>query len=68
MKKFAVILLSVLFWAGAGPAFAAKITCTVSAINGDKVSLTCKDPGKVNAGDEVKVTQQKKKDVLDGGC
>jgi len=49
----------------AGLGMAKTIKCTVDAVDGDKVTLTC-DGGKFKAGDKVKVKEGGKKAVE--GC
>lgn len=58
MVTFAMVLIFALSTAGLG--FAAKLKCTVDAVDGDKVTMTCEDAGKMAPGDKVKVTASKK--------
>ncbi len=46
--------------------FAKNIKCTVDSVEGEKVTMTCKDADKFKAGDEVKVKVKSKKAVE--GC
>ena len=68
MKKkivaFAMALVFALCTAGLG--FAAKIKCTVDAVDGEKVTMTCEKADKMAPGDEVKVTPAKKKGAIEG--
>jgi hypothetical protein len=50
----------------AGVGMAAKVNCTVDTVEGDKVTMTCKDADKVKAGDKVKVATAAKGGVE--GC
>ncbi len=58
MVAFAMALVFALSTAGLG--FAAKIKCTVDAVDGTKVSMTCEDGAKLAPGDKVKVSPSKK--------
>ena len=58
MVTFAMVLIFALSTASLG--FAAKLKCTVDAVDGDKVTMTCEDAGKMAPGDKVKVTASKK--------
>jgi len=53
------------FALSAGTALAASEKCTVDAVDGDKVTMTCKG-SKMKAGDAVKVKGAKKKAIE--GC
>lgn len=53
------------FALSAGTAMAASEACTVDAVDGDKVTMTCKG-SKMKAGDMVKVKGAKKKAIE--GC
>jgi len=59
MKKIVVTLMVAAFALSAGAAFAAKSKCTVDAVEGTKVTLTC-DKVDVKAGDSVTVKPSKK--------
>ena len=54
------------FVVSAGVAFAATVKCTVDTVEGDKVTMTCKDASDLEAGAEVKVRTSKKKAIE--GC
>ena len=58
MVTLAMVLIFALSTASLG--FAAKLKCTVDAVDGDKVTMTCEDAGKMAPGDKVKVTASKK--------
>ncbi|SHO49715.1 selenite/tellurite reduction operon protein ExtJ [Desulfopila aestuarii] len=68
MKKgiiaFALAMAMALCTAGAG--FAAKVTCTVDSVDGDKVIMTCEKADKMKAGDKVKVTLPSKGAAVEG--
>lgn len=61
-KKLLAIVLAVAFAAGmVGVASAAKgLKCEVTAIDGDAVSLECKDTKGLKVGDKVEVKKGKK--------
>lgn len=66
-KKIACFALAMVFaLSTAGIGFAAKLKCTVDAVDGDKVTMTCKKADKLTAGDKVKVSTKKKATVE--GC
>ena len=58
MVAFAMALVFALSTAGLG--FAAKLKCTVDAVDGEKVTMTCEDASKMAPGDKVKVSTAKK--------
>ncbi|TKB28473.1 hypothetical protein FCL47_03025 [Desulfopila sp. IMCC35006] len=58
MVAFAMALVFALSTAGLG--FAAKLKCTVDAVDGTKVTMTCEDAAKLAPGDKVKVSPSKK--------
>jgi hypothetical protein len=60
MKVFALAIATVFTLAIASTGFAAKVNCTVDAVEGDKVTMTCKKADKLEAGDKVKVSSKKK--------
>ncbi len=61
MKKMVTIAMALVFaLSTASLGFAAKLKCTVDAVDGDKVTMTCEDAGKMAPGDKVKVTPSKK--------
>jgi len=67
-KKIACFALAMVFALGTvGTALAAKkLKCTVDAVDGEKVTMTCKKADKLSAGDKVKVSPAKKATVE--GC
>ncbi|OIP44481.1 MAG: hypothetical protein COZ12_05380 [Deltaproteobacteria bacterium CG_4_10_14_3_um_filter_60_8] len=59
-KKAIVSALALTFLLGAATVgFAAKIECTVDAVDAGKVTMTCKDAGDLKAGDAVEVKAAK---------
>jgi len=64
MIAFAMALVFALSTASLG--FAAKLKCTVDAVDGDKVTMTCEDADKMAPGDKVKVSPAKKKGAVEG--
>ncbi len=65
MEKVLTIMVVAAFLFSAGIAFAKSEKCTVDTVEGDKVTMTCKET-KLKPGDSVKVKVQKKKEVE--GC
>lgn len=66
-KKIVTLAMAVVFaLSTASVGFAAKIKCTVDAVDGDKVTMTCKKADKLAPGDKVKVSNKKKAAVE--GC
>jgi len=65
MKKIVTVVMVAAFALSAGTALAASEKCTVDAVDGDKVTMTCKG-SKMKAGDKVKVKGAKKKAIE--GC
>jgi hypothetical protein len=60
-KKIVAITMAVVFaFCTAGLGFAAKLKCTVDAVEGEKVTMTCEDADKLAPGDKVKVATAKK--------
>lgn len=60
-KRIAAVVLALVFALGtAGFGVAAKLKCTVDAVEGDKVTLTCEKADKLSAGDKVKVSASRK--------
>ena len=56
MKKLVTAIMVVAFaLSSAGLVMAAKITCTVDAVEGDKVTMTCTGADQLKAGDKVQV-------------
>ncbi len=64
MKKIVTVVMVVAFALSAGSALAGSEKCTVDSVDGDKVTMTCKDT-KMKAGDSVKV-KGKKKAAIEG--
>lgn len=66
-KKIVSIALALVFaLSTATVGFAAKLSCTVDSVDGDKVTMTCSKADKVKAGDKVKVSTAKKKGAVEG--
>ena len=65
MKKIAAALMVTAFAFCVGTAFAKSEKCTVDTVEGDTVTITCKET-KLKVGDNVKVKVNKKKEVE--GC
>lgn len=61
MKKLVIAALLAAFVMSSSMVTAATIKCTVDSVDGDKVTMTCKDADKMKAGDEVKVRTEEKK-------
>lgn len=60
-KKLAACVVACTFAVGvAGFGYAAKVDCEVTAVDGEKVTMTCKDASKLTAGEKVKVATAKK--------
>ena len=60
-KKIAACVVASAFVLGiAGFGYAAKVDCEVTGVEGDKVTMTCKDAGKLTPGEKVKVATAKK--------
>lgn len=60
-KKIVACAMALVFaLSTAGLGFAAKLKCTVDAVDGDKVTMTCDKADQVKAGDKIKVTTAKK--------
>jgi hypothetical protein len=66
MKKIVTVMMVAAFALSTGAAFAKSEKCTVDAVDGDKVTMTCKKADKLKAGDSVKVKAAKKKAIE--GC
>jgi hypothetical protein len=69
MKKGIVSLAVALAFAlsTATVGFAAKVKCTVDAVDGDKVTMTCEGKGdKFKADDKIKVNTATKKGAIEG--
>lgn len=59
-KKIVSVALALVFALGAvGVGFAAKVSCTVDSVEGEKVIMTCEGADKLKAGDKVKVAPPK---------
>jgi hypothetical protein len=66
-KKIVCFALAMVFaLSTAGIGFAAKLKCTVDAVDGEKVTMTCKKADKLAPGDQIKVSPAKKATVE--GC
>lgn len=60
-RKIAACVVAFTFAMGvAGFGHAAKVNCVVDAVEGEKVTMTCKDADKLAPGDKVKVASAKK--------
>ena len=66
MKKVISAVMVAAFVMSASVVLAAKVTCTVDAVDGDKVTMTCEKADKLKAGDKVSVKAKKKKAIE--GC
>lgn len=68
MKKgiIALALAMAMAFCTAGAVFAAKVTCTVDSVEGDKVMMTCEKADKMKAEDKVKVTLPSKGGAVEG--
>lgn len=56
MKKLVTAIMVVAFaLSSAGLVMAAKVKCTVDAVEGDKVTMTCEGADQLKAGDKVQV-------------
>ncbi len=66
MKKMVTVMMVAAFVLSAGAAFAAKVTCTVDSVEGEKVTMTCEKADSLKAGDEVSVKAKKAKKLE--GC
>lgn len=66
-KKIVSLAMAVVFALSvAGLGYAAKLKCTVDAVDGEKVTMTCKKASKLAPGDKVKVSPPKKKGAIEG--
>ena len=66
-KKIVAFTVAVVFaFCTVGLGFAAKLKCTVDAVDGEKVTMTCKKADKLAAGDKVKVSPPRKKGAVEG--
>lgn len=66
MKKVISAVMVAAFVMSASVVMAAKVTCTVDAVDGDKVTATCKNADKLKVGDAITVKAKKKKAIE--GC
>lgn len=66
MKKILSAVMVTAFVLSAASVYAAKVTCTVDAVDGDKVTMTCKKADNLKVGDTVSVKAKKKKAIE--GC
>jgi len=67
MKKIVAGLCALFFVVSvAGVSVAAKLRCTVDAVDGDKVTMTCKDADKLKAGDKLRISPPKKGAAIEG--
>jgi len=65
-KKLVCFALAMVFaFSTAGIGFAAKLRCTVDAVDGEKVTMTCDKADKLAPGDKVKVAPPRK-GVIEG--
>ncbi|MDH4317762.1 MAG: hypothetical protein OEV64_05185 [Desulfobulbaceae bacterium] len=64
MKKVLVVATALAIALSAG-AVVAKVNCTVDSVEGDKVTMTCKNVDDLAAGDSVTVKKKKAK-ALEG--
>lgn len=66
-KKIVSLAIAVVFaLSTAGLGFAAKLKCTVDAVDGEKVTMTCPKADKLAPGDKIKVSPPKKKGAVEG--
>lgn len=66
-KKIVSLAIAVVFaLSTAGLGFAAKLKCTVDAVDGEKVTMTCEKADKLAPGDKIKVSPPKKKGAVEG--
>ncbi|PIE57126.1 MAG: hypothetical protein CSA34_00485 [Desulfobulbus propionicus] len=68
MKKTVVLTIAAIFFLSAGVATAAKVKCTVDAVDGEKITLTCKKADKLKAGDKVSLKVKSDKKGAVEGC
>jgi hypothetical protein len=66
MKKIISLAMAAAFVVSASTVFAASVKCTVDAVEGDKVTMTCDKADSLTAGDSVTVKAKKKKAIE--GC
>ena len=68
MKKGIVSVVLALTFAVSTIAVAATVKCTVDAVDGDKVTMTCKKASSLKAGDKVKVKAKSGASAAIEGC
>lgn len=61
MKKLVIAAMVAAFVMSSSMVMAATVSCKVDGVDGDKVTMTCKDADKLKAGDKVKVKASSKK-------
>jgi hypothetical protein len=67
MKKIIIIALALAFVISASTSvMASRVKCTVGSVEGQTVTLTCKDADKLKAGDRVTVRTAKAKKAIEG--
>ncbi len=66
MKKIVIVTMVVAFALSAGFAIAGRVACTVDKVEGDQVTMTCKNADSLKAGTAVKVKVVKKKKAIEG--
>ena len=67
MKKIVAGLCALFFVVSvAGVSVAAKLKCTVDAVDGDKVTMTCEKADKLKAGDKLRISPPKKGAAIEG--
>ncbi len=67
MKKIVAGLCALFFVVSvAGVSVAAKLKCTVDGVDGEKVTMTCKDADKLKAGDKLRISPPKKGAAVEG--
>jgi len=67
MKKIVAGLCALFFVVSvAGVSVAAKLKCTVDAVDGDKVTMSCEKADKLKVGDKLKISPPKKGAAVEG--
>ncbi|MEE4167137.1 MAG: hypothetical protein V2I35_14130 [Desulfocapsaceae bacterium] len=67
MKKIVAGLCALFFIVSvAGVSVAARLKCTVEAVDGDTVTLTCEDADKLKKGDKLKISTPKGGAAIEG--
>ena len=59
MKKLVIAAMVAAFVMSSSMVMAAKVSCTVDSIDGDKVTMTCEKADKLKVGDKVDVKGKK---------